>query len=202
MIRGRILNLLGKRPVGTDIIVMRLSGYKESNGKRVGMVDVRCLNCKREFRTVGSQVAGGKVKRCKRCARRLLASLGTKAANNRGEKNGQWKGGKTRHSGYILVRVIGKGYVPEHRLIMENFLGRTLAKNEEVHHKNGIRDDNRLENLELWQTSQPKGRRKVDMFTEWLNLTRELFPETEKFLRIKFPTRFLEYESKLKSVPV
>lgn len=52
--------------------------------------------------------------------------------------------------------------VMEHRIIMERELGRELLPHENVHHINGVRDDNRPENLELWSTSQPSGQRVVD----------------------------------------
>ena len=67
-------------------------------------------------------------------------------------------------SGYVYERVDGKrqGQL-QHRRIMEKILGRELQVNETVHHKNGIRTDNRPENLELWTSWQPHGCRVEDL---------------------------------------
>lgn len=61
-------------------------------------------------------------------------------------------------NGYINIHDRGNRW-KEHRLVMEAHLGRRLAAHENVHHINGDRADNRVENLELWSVRQPKGQR-------------------------------------------
>ena len=128
-------------------------------GKLIGKVDYghkyiwqACMNCGKE-RWVRIDNGNPASIVCRSC---IPARLG--------DKVGSWKGGRRRAGSYIGIKVYPDnffyrmancdGYVMEHRLVMAKHLGRCLLSWEIVHHKNGIRDDNRLENLELLPLSR------------------------------------------------
>lgn len=84
--------------------------------------------------------------------------------------------GVTDKSGYVYLSVRKKRRAV-HRLVMERHLGRELLPTEEVHHKNGQRSDNRLEQLELWSHSQPCGQRVEDKVAWAIELLKLYAPE-------------------------
>lgn len=129
-----------------------------------------CVTCKQDFNPTSRHLS------CPQCRspkwRYNTCACGGKKAKTSavcntcfdasGHRNGNWKGGRTYHKkGYVMCRIDGT-YKFEHVLVMEDILGRRLHPDENVHHKNGVRDDNRPENLELWVKAQPSGVRVED----------------------------------------
>jgi hypothetical protein len=113
-----------------------------------------CPICKKErwVRLIATNVPRSKF--CIRCFAKTTPEA------RRGAASLWWKGGRRKNSdGYVLTAVYPedpyysmascKGAILEHRLVVAKSLSRCLEPWEIVHHKNGIRDDNRLENLEL-----------------------------------------------------
>ena len=95
-------------------------------------------------------------------------------------------GRKWKQNGYVMLHLPEhpnsqkSGTIREHVLIMSEYLGRPLRKDETVHHINGIKNDNRIENLELWSKSHPSGQRISDLVT-W---AREILDEYEEDILI------------------
>ncbi len=144
---------LGEVKRGMDI------GKKHAYAKYVW---VACIDCGRE-RWVTFLKGKSLSARCQSCGASMpekLEAARKVCLNRRGSLHPSWKGGKTKNNnGYISVwlsednffySMAGKGgRVMEHRLVMAQHLGRNLHRWEVVHHRNGIRDDNRIENLQL-----------------------------------------------------
>lgn len=94
--------------------------------------------------------------------------------------NGAWTPWQVDRFGYVRRRENGR-WITQHRVVMEQKLGRPLLSSENVHHKNGDRADNCPENLELWSSFQPPGQRVADKLA-WARRIVELYGDLSEEL--------------------
>lgn len=146
---------------GTILVRRRLEGWEYQRQRWTAERKTRAVNLYLSGLTV--RAVATELGTNRGHIRRALAEGGVEVravAPPSGPDNHMWKGGRTTDkSGYVLIRVVdhpdanSNGYVREHRLVMSRVLGRRLLPEEVVHHLNGIRGDNRPENLELFATN-------------------------------------------------
>jgi hypothetical protein len=115
--------------------------------------------CHVKERRKKSKECGGVVRSNGYCSKHYARWITTGSVTLKSSKKGS---GCINSNGYRVLCIDGKDGVLEHRYVMEQHLGRKLLHEENIHHKNGNRSDNRLSNLEIWNTKQPSGQRVPD----------------------------------------
>lgn len=156
-------------------IVRRLGGAvrakTEDTGRNTNPLSESEVAQIRDMRDAGlsQQAIGAAIGRSQAFIGRALDRLGyARCVVKSMARHGSWKGGVVSNGdGYLLEMVCqsdpmspmrnSMGYVLQHRLVMARYLGRPLFKHESVHHINGIREDNRIENLQLRINSHGAG---------------------------------------------
>lgn len=154
---------------------------KRAGGKNKGRVYTKEQRLAQSLRMKGRISSFlGKKHKTETLEKMRLSRLGKPNLSIKGEKHPRWKGGRIYDGSKGYVRVYSPdhpfksktGYVSEHRLVMEKSIGRYLNSKEVVHHKNGIKDDNRIENLLLFSDSKSHityHRNIEKMFLEYLS---------------------------------
>jgi len=125
-----------------NIAVARDIGYKTGNGKSK-FIWSACVDCGKERWVLLSHKKPTTL-RCQICSRKL----GSRPQGGRRETKKGYIDIKVHPDDFYFAMAC-RGYVPEHRLVMARNLGRCLHPWEIIHHRNGDKTDNRLENLQL-----------------------------------------------------
>lgn len=109
-----------------------------------------CAYCDTKFLRTKNRVVRANISTCsKECRNKIHSS------NMIGKKNFMWSGGEfISKSGYKFILDVENGYIQEHRYIMQKHLNRTLLDIEVIHHENGDKLDNRIQNLTLMTQSE------------------------------------------------
>lgn len=177
-------NITGIR-FGMLVAIRPCDDHVKPSGSRETMWLCSC-DCGKSTEVRTSSLQNGNTKSCGCLGEKMRIEFGRSQEIAASIKSGWVKGKHINKDGYVVLpamraRSAGTGSTWfEHRLVMEQHLGRKLSSDETVHHKNGMRADNRLENLELWASRHVPGQRVDDLVSDAVSILRKYNPSLLK----------------------